>query len=318
MKFKNLKRFSFILTLVLILGVVSACSPKETDKEDTGENNPIVETEGFPKTIKDGFNNEVTIENEPKKIVSLAPNNTEILFALGLDEQIVGVSSADDYPTQALEKEKVGGFEGNNLEKIIELETDLVLSYGEMKTEDLDRLKESGIAVLAYMPESIDEVIETIKAIGSATGRDNKAKEITDTMIEEKDEIVEKIKDLERRTVFYEIGSDPLYTVGAGSFINEIITIAGGENIALDAEGAYPQYDLEALFENNPMVYIATDGDPNLTKEAIIKRPGYESLDAVKEDHVYIVDANLSSRPGPRIIEGLKMIAKAIHPDEFK
>lgn len=334
MKNNNLKRFSFILIFVLILGALAACTPNNTDepqtgkdpviededKENTGEEDPVVEGEDFPKTVKDGFGNQVTLDKKPEKIVSLAPNNTEILFALGLDKEIVGVSTADDYPEEAVEKEKVGGYEGNNLEKIIELETDLVLYYGDMTKnlpEDFNSLKEAGIPVLSYEPESIDEIIETIKSVGEATGTEEKAKEISDEMIEKKDEIVEKVKDAEKKKVFYEVWHDPLQTAGPGSFMNELINLSNAENIAEDADLAYAPYDLETLIEKDPDIYIGPNDNPDATEEMIKERPGYEDLTAVKENKIYVVDGNLASRAGPRIVEGLEMIAKTIHPELF-
>lgn len=337
MKKTNLKRFSFILIFVLMLGVLAACSPDNTDKGDNGDKDPVVddadkledneegeddpvETSDFPKIIKDGFDNEVTLEEKPEKIVSLAPNNTEILFALGLDDRVVGVSTADNYPEEAGEKEKVGGYEGNNLERIIELETDLVVFYGNMATvapDDYKSLQESGIAVLSYMPESIDETIDTIKSIGEATGSEEKAKQVTDQMTEKKDEIVEKVKDAEKKKVFYEIWHDPLQTAGPGSFMNEFINLANGENVAEDADMPYAAYDLETLVEKDPEIYIGPDDNPDATAEMIKERPGYEDLTAIKENQVYLVDGDLVSRAGPRIVEGLEIVAKTIHPELF-
>lgn len=320
MKTRNFKRFSFILTLILILTVVAGCGPKETsDPVGQGET-PVVESSAYPKTIEDGFGNKVVLEKAPEKIISTAPSKTEMLFALGLDDKIVGVSTADDYPAEALEKDQVASYEGLNLEKVLELDTDLVINFDNMSEknpDDYKRLEESGIPVLSFAPETIDEVMETIIIIGQATGTEEKAEEITADMKERKEEIVSKLKDVEKKTVFYEVWDDPLQTAGTGSFIDEIISLAGGENIAADAEGAYPKYDLESLALKDPSIYIASDGDPNITVEAIKARPGYGDLSAVKNNNIFLVDANLISRAGPRVIEGLEMMAKTIYPDKF-
>lgn len=324
MKFKKLKRFSFILSLLVIIVLVAGCTPKTDDPDagdtDIGEKDPVVETTNFPKDIEDSFGNKVTIEEEPEKIVSLIPSNTEIVFALGLADKVVGISSADDYPPEALEKEQVGGYEGNNLERIIELETDLVLSYSDMAAESPDdyaRLTEAGIKVLSFMPESVDETIVAIDEIGKATGSQEKAKEITDGMKDHRDEIVSKVKDAQKKTVFYEVWGDPLQTAGNGSFMDNLINLSNGENIAADVDG-YANYDLETLVEKNPEVYIVADADPELTVEVIKERPGYADIDAIKNNNVHLVDANLTSRPGPRIVEGLEIIAKTIHPELFE
>ncbi|MGO1470482.1 MAG: ABC transporter substrate-binding protein [Tissierella sp.] len=318
MKLKNVKRFSFILTLILLLTVVVACSQKDTTEPDKEEETPVTENTEFPKTIEDGFENEIELENKPEKIVSLAPNNTEILFALGLGDNVVGVTSFCDYPEEALEKEKIGDYEGMNLEKIIELDPDIVLSYGEMDENEANRLKEANIKIISYMPESIDEIVETIKAIGNATGSEEKAKEITDEMMSHRDNIIEKVKDTEEKKVFYEVWHDPLQAAGPGSFMDELITLSNGENIAGDADKAYAEYDLETLVEKDPEIYIAPDDNPDVSKETIAERPGYSDLTAIKEESIYLVDGNLASRAGPRIVEALEMIAKTIHPDSFK
>ncbi len=323
MKVKNLRRFSFILALVLILAVAVGCSSNENAEPNLEEDNQateLTETTEFPMTIEDGFGNKVVLEKAPEKIISTAPSKTEMLFALGLDDKIVGVSTADDYPEEALEKDQVASYEGLNLEKVLELDTDLVINFDNMSEknpDDYKQLEEAEIAVLSFAPETIDEVMETIMIIGQATGTEEKAEEITEDMAAKKEEIVSKLKDVEKKTVFYEVWDDPLQTAGTGSFIDEIINLAGGENIAADAEGAYPKYDLESLALKDPSIYIASDGDPELTVESIKARPGYEELSAVKNDNIYLVDANLISRAGPRVVEGLEMMAKTIHPDKF-
>lgn len=324
-KFKNIALF---LSLMLILLAVVGCTPKkeaneglkvegvEEKNQDSNE-----EVTNFPVKIEDNFGNKVTIEKEPMKIISLAPNNTEVLFALGLGDRVVGVTSYCDYPEEAKAKEIVGDFEGNNLEKIVELNPDLVLVYGAGNEEDNKVLKDAGIKVLGFMPETIDAVIKDIETVGKATGKNKEAAELVEAMNNKKNEILEKVKGQEEVKVFYEIWHDPLMAAGKGSFMDELITLAGGKNIAEDAEGAYPQYDLEQLVERDPEVYLTAQDMPDKTVESIKVRPGYEDISAIKNDRVYVFEgneANVVSRPGPRIIEALEVVAKAIHPELFK
>lgn len=324
-KFKNIALF---LSLMLILLAVVGCTPKkeaneglkvegvEEKNQDSNE-----EVTNFPVKIEDNFGNKVTLEKEPMKIVSLAPNNTEVLFALGLGDRVVGVTSYCDYPEEAKAKEIVGDFEGNNLEKIVELNPDLVLVYGAGNEEDNKVLKDAGIKVLGFMPETIDAVIKDIETVGKATGKNKEAAELVEAMNNKKNEILEKVKGQEEVKVFYEIWHDPLMAAGKGSFMDELITLAGGKNIAEDAEGAYPQYDLEQLVERDPEVYLTAQDMPDKTVESIKVRPGYEDISAIKNDRVYVFEgneANVVSRPGPRIIEALEVVAKAIHPELFK
>lgn len=320
----RIKSISLILAMVMLVGLVGCATdkPKETEVQDPVVQDTEVKDNGeSPDSfieVEDDFGNVVTFEKAPEKIISMAPSHTEILFALGLGDKIVGVTSYCDYPEEALEKEKIGDFNGINLERVIELEPDLVINYGPGNEEENLRLQEAGIQVLGYLPESIDEVIETIKSIGKATGVEDKAQTVTENMLEKKDEILEKIKDTEKVKVFYEIWHDPLQAAGAGSFMDNLINLANGDNIAKDAEGEYPQYDLEQLVERDPEVYLTSADMPDKTVESILQRPGYSGITAIKEGNVYILDANITSRPGPRIIEALEIVAKAIHPEVFK
>jgi len=321
---KKIKRISLILAIMLMLVSIVACGDTATNDEsnntdveqDTEQNEEVEEVE-FPIEIEDGFGRKVNIEEAPERIISLAPSNTEILFALGLDEKIVGVTSFDNYPEEALEKEEIGSVSEFNIEKVLELEPDLVVSSGLSDEEDIERLEEADIAVISYEPGSIDETIEVIKEIGKATDSVEEANTVTDDMLSKKEEIVEKVKDVEDVKVFYEIWHEPLQAAGPGSFMDELITLAGGENVAKDAKEAYAEYDLEQLVEKDPEVYLAAD-DGEKTIEDIAERPGYEEITAVKEENIYLLDDDISSRPGPRIVEALELVAEAIHPEIFE
>ncbi|HOK62373.1 MAG TPA: cobalamin-binding protein [Soehngenia sp.] len=297
-----------LLALLLIVGSISGCSNTTSPAEDN--NQQVAET----IEITDDFGKVITLEKPAEKIVSLAPSHTEILFAIGAGEKVVGVTTADDYPEEVKDIEKVGGFDGWNLEMILALEPDLVINYGQGNEEDNKRLEEAGIVVASFMPETIEGVFDTIEKIGVLTGCSEKANEVVADMKSQRDEIVAKVKDLGTKRVFYEVYNDPLMSAGPGSFIDELITLAGGENIAKDADNPYPQYDVEKLIEKNPEVYLIPN-DSTTTLETLKERPGFENIDAIKNSQVYFLDANIVSRPGPRIIEGLKEIAKAIHPE---
>ncbi|HHV26425.1 MAG TPA: cobalamin-binding protein [Tissierellia bacterium] len=316
-RFKNKKILMLVLVLALTLVAFTGCG-NSNKAEDSNEK---VETEGenstYPLEVEDQFKNKVTIEKEPERIVSLAPSHTEILFSLGLEDKIVGVTSFCDYPEEAKEKDKIGDYEGINIEKVIELEPDLVVQYGKGDKEINNKIKEAGIPIVSYEPESVDGVIDTINEIGKITGKEEKAKKITDDMKAKKDEIVDKVKDEKSVKVFYEIWHEPLTAAGPGSFMDELIKLSGGENIAKDAEGEYPNFDQEQLIERNPDVYLAAE-DPEKTVESIKTRPGYETINAVKNDKVYLLEPNIVSRPGPRIVEALELVAKALHPDSFE
>ncbi|MGM0397117.1 MAG: ABC transporter substrate-binding protein, partial [Bacillota bacterium] len=306
------KGIVFLLVMILTAGLLSGCSsePKSVEPEEPSE---VVE-KNVEETMDD-FGNTIVFETPPERIISLAPSNTEILFAIGAGDKVVGVTTYDDYPEEVLDIEKIGDFNGINLERIIELEPDLVINYGDGVTEENERLLEAGIQIAGFEPESIEEINEAILRIGEMTGHKLEALDLVDDMIAKEAELIEKIQGLEKKTVFYEIWHEPLMAAGPGSFIDQLINLAGGENIAADAEGEYPQYDLEQLIERNPQVYITANDLPEKTVESIKERPGFSEIDAIKNGRVYLIDGNTISRPGPRIIEALEMIIEAIHPE---
>lgn len=320
-KLKNNKFLLLLLVLLLALTVFTGCGKEPIeDNLDNGEEHIVEESNdsSYPMEVEDQFGNTVTFEKKPESIVTLAPSHTEILFSLGLGDKIVGVTDFCDYPEEAKEKEKVGSYTEINIEKIIELNPDLVVQYGPGDEDITASLRDAGINILCYEPESIDDVIDVIDKLGKVTDTVEQAESIVNEMNDKKEEIVNKVKDSEKVKVFYEIWHDPLMAAGPGSFMDELINLAGGENIAADAEGEYPQFDIEQLIERDPQVYLAAQDSEEKTVESIKARPGFENISAVKNDNVYLLEPNIVSRPGPRIIEALEMVAKAIHPELFK
>ena len=328
----NRKIGLFILVLSLILSL-AACTAEggkgqepandlvgqeiEQAKEDGGKEIKS----NFPVEIEDNFGNKLIMEEEPTKIISLDPSNTETLFALGLGDKLLGVSSNCNYPEEATTKEVVGSYDGMNLERIVELDPDIVLIYGAGNEEENKILADAGIKVLGFMPESIASVTDSIETIANATGRQEEAQELIKEMMAKKESIQDAVKGQEDVKVFYEIWHDPLMGAGKGSFMDELITVSGGMNIAQDADGAYPQYDLEQLIERDTDVYMASQAMEDITVESIKQRPGYDVISAIKNDRVYLFigpEADMVSRPGPRIIDALEIVAKAIQPQAFK
>lgn len=321
MKKKAYSKITAILAMLMLITIIAVgCTPKDegVQKGEDINNENIEETSGYPMEIEDQFGNKFTIEKVPEKIISLAPSHTEVLFSLGLGDKVVGVTSFCDYPEEATTKEVIGDYTAINLERIIEINPDLVLQYGAGDEESNARLKEAGITVVGYEPESIDEVITLIRTIGEITDKASEAEEVTKNMIDRKDNIVEKVKDKEKVKVFYEIWHEPLTAAGPGSFMDELMTLSGGENIAKDAKEGYPQFDIEQLIERDPEVYLTSKDLEEKTIESIEIRPGYENISAVKNEKIYILDPNIVSRPGPRLIEALEIVAKSIHPELFK
>lgn len=300
--------------MTLAATLLSGCTPKDNAKEIVQESpSQAHETAGI--SILDDFGNEIKLEAPAQRIISLAPSNTEILFAVGAGDKVIGVTTFDDYPEEVLQIEKIGDFNGMNLERIIELEPDLVINYGEGITEETQRLVEAGIQIAGFEPESIEEIVETIKRVGILTGKVAESETLAGEMLKKEAELIGMVQGLKKKTVFYEIWHEPLMAAGPGSFVDQLIQLAGGINVAGDAESEYPQFDLEQLIERNPQVYLTANDLPEKTVESIKSRPGYENIEAIKSDQIYLLNGNIMSRPGPRIIEALELLIKAIHPE---
>ncbi|PUU95139.1 MAG: iron complex transport system substrate-binding protein [Halanaerobium sp.] len=277
--------------------------------------------QNFPIHYTDDLGREITIEKEVERIISLAPGITEVIYALGLEDKLAAVSSACDYPEEALSKEDIGRIDEPNLEKIVALEPDLVLAASVTKVESLNRLTELGIKNIGFKPASINDTINMIEDIAYLTSAGRTGNEITSEMQAEfqrlKDLVDQKLKNNDRKKVFYEIWADPLYTAGEGTFIDSLIQAAGGYNIGREAEGSWPTYSLESLIAADPEVYISsTHSTPDgLTLTELRQREIFREISAFKNDRLYLVDQDLVNRPSPRIIEGYKEFIKAIFPE---
>jgi len=271
-----------------------------------------------PITVVDDVGNTVTLNTEPQRIISLAPANTEILYALGLGDRVVGVTEYCNYPPEAAEKPKVGGFSDVDLEQVVGLEPDLVLATSLHTSEVVPALQERGVPVFVVDPQTVLGVLETIRTIGHITGKDQAAAALTSQMQERINAVQETIKDAPRPRVFWELGPE-LYTAGPGSFLNDLIVMAGGENVAADAESPWPQLSLEAIVLKDPAIVVLADHNYGETAETVTQRSGWWNITAVREGRIVeLTDDDIFSRPGPRIVEGLEFLAQAFHPDLFR
>lgn len=274
-----------------------------------------------PKTtaVTDDAGRQVEIKGQPKRIVSMAPSNAEILFALGLGDRVVGVSNYDNYPKEASGKEKVGDAFNPNYEKIAALKPDLVMAVGTAQSEIIKKLEGYKINVMVLNARKVRDVLNDITLVGKITGTSAKAAEITSAIDKKLNDVQAKAATIpadKRPTVFWVLDAG-LYTVGPGSFIDDLITLAGGRNLAGDAKQDYPQFSQEALIARDPDVIIIPLIDPTLADQLKAIK-GWDKLKAVKQGHVYTIDPDIVSRPGPRIATAVETVAKLLHPDLFK
>lgn len=321
-----MKKAKLLLVMLLILTtmvmIFTGC--RAEDAKDAVEEPPVTEGDVVEEpfaTLVDQMGREVIIFQLPEKIISLAPSNTEIAFALGLGERIVGITKFCNYPLATEGKKKVGGFDGPNMELIIELEPGLVLASS-LHKEPVEQLVALGIPVLVIVPESLASVYAAMELIAEAAGVPEKAVEVIDGMQAELAYIQEKLADLseeEKVRVYYEVWNDPLMSVGTTSFIHEIITLAGGINIFADITDNFPTVSGEIIAERNPQVilYPFFHGAIELTAELLSERRGWGRISAIEDDRIYGVNADIFSRPGPRLIQAIREAAEFFHPEHF-
>ena len=319
------------LAIMLVLSL-AACGvnnePKQgTEPAPTEQVTPPVEETSvatvYPLTVKDATGESITFKEAPKKIVSISPAETESLFALGLDEQVVGVSDYDDYPAAATTKPKMGGLYNPNEEAIIAAQPDLVLTGISMSVEAAKHLRDLGITIYKTDPKSVDDVISNIEVFGQITDHQAEAKTVVDKMKKERDEVTEAVKSLtpeQKKKVYIEFSLG--WTVGSGEFMDELINLAGGVNVAAGTAGWY-EISEEKIINDNPDVILFSknvidDKSKKKLDELIKARSGWDQINAVKNNAIYGLDDNLVSRPGPRVTEGLKEIASAIYPELVK
>ncbi|MCL6459226.1 MAG: ABC transporter substrate-binding protein [Gorillibacterium sp.] len=328
----TMKRLTILmLSLVLMLGLVGCgvknaevtASPTEsasTQVTVSPEVSPSPEVSlgqtAYPLTVKDSTDTAVVFEQAPVRIVTLAPSETEIAFALGAGDMVFGVDTYSDYPEAAATKAKIGDMT-TNLEAVIALKPDLVLAQSGLQLETVQKLRDLNIKVYATDPKSIDQVISKIEAVGQILNVQANAKQVTDKMIADRDRIVALVKDAPKKKVFLEFS--PGWSVGKGEFLDELLTLAGGTNVAGEQAGWF-EINPEQIIKADPAIIIygkdALMG--NAIYDEIMKRPGFDAITAVKNKEIYPVDSNLVSRVGPRLTDGLLEIAKAIHPDLVK
>lgn len=319
-------RKTLILTLLIALLIGCAPAPQTTPEVDSAPTEvaatDVVPTESDMYLVtSDGLGREVTLAASAQRVVSLAPSITEILFAVGAGEQVVGRDEFSDYPAEALDIESVGGSMGEySVEAIVALEPDLVLA-AEINTPELvKQLEDLGLTVFyVNNPTTIEEMYGSLENIAALTGHD--AADLINSLKARVAAVDEKIAPISARpSVFYEIdASDPTkpWSYGPGSFGDLLITRAGGFNIGSAAIDAYPQLSLEQIVVANPSIILLGDSMWGVTAESVLAREGWSAIAAVQNNQVFPIDDNLISRPGPRLVDGLEALAKILHPGLF-
>ncbi|MGM0689403.1 MAG: ABC transporter substrate-binding protein [Bacillota bacterium] len=319
--------FVLLSTLVCLL-LLAGCGPdegtfevdEETEVVETGGTDESAEADGTV-VVTDQMGREVIIEGIPQRIISLSPSNTEVAFALGLGDRIVGVTEFCNYPPEALEKDIIGGFSTPSIEKIVELEPDMILA-STIHEEEVPRLEALGIPVLVVESSSLAELYASMSLVAEVTGVSANGEALIASMqarIQAVEAVVGDIDNDDKVRVYYEVYSDPLMSAGRGAFINEIISLAGGVNIFGDLDENYPQISAEVVAERQPHIILFPDyhGTADFVLEGMTSRPGWESVPAVQESRVYAASDDTFARPGPRVVEAVEEAARIFYPELF-
>jgi iron complex transport system substrate-binding protein len=308
----KLLRFCAITAVIGALAL-TACSSTSTTSTTTSN------------TYTDDLGRTVTIQATPQRIVSLSPSNTEIVYALGLREELAGVTSDDDYPADARTKPIVSDYSTTDLEKVVAAKPDLVLADSLQQHDVVPALEKLGITVFVMTPPDMEGIFHDIQVLGQITGKTKAAAALVTGMQSSIKSVTDKTAKLtaaQKLRVLYVTWYDPIWTAGSNTMIQYLIDQAGGTNIAAGLSG-YATISLEEVVQQNPQVIIVmssmgSTGSSDVSLNYVETNDQLKSTDAVKNGQVYEVDADIFARTTPRIVDGLQTLAKDIHPELFK
>lgn len=274
--------------------------------------------------VPDMLGRAVTIPDRPLRVVSLAPSITETIYALGRGDWLVGVTDVCDYPPPARRLPRVGGIAAPNLERIVRLRPDLVFATAEGNARDLlNRLERLGLPTFALQPDSYTRVVDSVLAIGRALAADPPARRIADDIQRRVGRVQGLVAGRSRPGVLYLIWTDPLIAAGAGTYLDDLLGLAGGRNIVWERTGSYPRLNWEQVVTRVPDVILLADHREDSERPSTGSGDvppewhAWQAVPAIRTGRVLAVPSNTILRPGPRLGEGLNRLARAIHPEVF-
>ena len=272
----------------------------------------------FPVTLVDALSHRVTLAHAPKRIISLGPSVTEILFDLGVGSRVVADTTYDNYPPPAAKLPRVGDFVNPSTEKILAFRPDLVVATRGNSTAALATLSRLQVPVFAVDPKTYSDVASNVIQLGQLTGTAPRAAAIARYMSEMRLRIMQAVRKshLARPRCLIEVWNSPLTVVGPNSFVGDVLSIAGGKNVAPVAPGGYPRISSESALLLRPDVIFLTE--PGLEPDSVRQRPGWRLAPAVKSNRIYKIDPDILNRPAPRIAIALQQIARDLYPNVFK
>lgn len=316
---------AWLLVAFLAISLVG-CGANKTENAPEVANNAAQEEQStpveaaqtvYPLTLKDSTGTDVVFEKAPERITTIAPSETEVVYAIGAGDKVFGVDEYSDYPEEAKTKTKVGDM-NINVEALLATKPDVVFAHSGMQSKTIEELRKLNIKVFASDPKTLDEVMTKIEAVGQIMNLQDGAAKVTDLMSTELKQVTDALQGVPAKKVYMEFS--PGWTVGSGEYMNELVTLAGGDNVSKEQTGWF-EVDPENVIKANPEVIIYAQDGGDLGKslvEGIEKRPGFDQIDAVKNKQMFGVDNNSISRVGPRLTKVLLEMAKAIHPEQVK
>jgi iron complex transport system substrate-binding protein len=314
-------RATILIGLLVLAAACQEATSSPSPSPSTSASLAPSQAAAYPLTLTDDAGREVTLAARPEQIVSLAPSNTEIVCALGACDSLVGVTDADDYPADVANVPDVVIGAVVDIERVVAADPDLILAAGNELTPSsvIGELEGLGYPVLVLYPESLDEILENIVLVGEAIDAADQAETLVADMQYRIDVVRHAVPSVVP-TVFYEVGvfEGTIYTAGEDSFLASLIEVAGG--IPVTGDPLTTAIALEDLLEADPQVILLGDAayDASVTPESVAARPGWGALQAVRDGRIVIVlEDPVITRPGPRIVDGLEALARAIHPEQF-
>lgn len=314
---KRFKNLLLIVTALVMVVTLAACGKANDTKVTKPNAKKLTQQTTYPYTVKDSNGNETVIKKEPKRIISVAPSVTELVYALGKGDELVGRTDYCDYPAAAKKVKSIGSLTNPDVEKIIALKPDVVIASTHFKDEVGKKLEGAGIKVIVlYNATDFDGVYDSINTLGQILNSQGKALNLIVSMKKKISVVEDKVKNESKPKVYYVVGfgKDGDYTATGDTFIAQMIDMAGGDNIAKD--GTNWSYSLEKIVKNDPEYIIISKSSG--MKDEFMKTDGYKDLSAVKNNKVIEIDDNLLNRQGPRLADGIEALAKILHPDAFK
>ncbi len=337
--------FVFMLFFLAVMGGLTACQSKPTPSPEPQALSPTATATSLPAptpspeptatpvptetpapavTLTDDLGEEIRLAQCPQRIISLAPSITESLFAIGAGELVVGRDTNSKYPPEVASITDIGSLYQNlPLENMLALEPDLVIAAEIISKDQVEQMRKAGLTVFWLAnPKDFDGLFENLRTLAQLTCREEEAEALIAQLDERVTAVLQKVADVEERPlVFYELdATDPAnpWTTGPGTFIDYAIQAAGGENLgALALDAAWAQISIEKILELNPDILLLADAPYGVTPESVAQRAGWGEIKAVKDGRVYPFDPNLLSVPGPRLVDGLEVLAVIFHPDVF-